>query len=262
MRPSVVPASSRPISKDNSEAISTSGSKSYILNSKDVLTRLDKSSRWTQLVSLRMREAYAKRLEMGKERSKRGRSIEKEWAWDENTAEAVHERLRKKIVSAFKAYAKAERAGAEVIHLSELQGRDYSTTDKPLVSNVKIDIEDPQQPNISHPVYDLAPLLLPEDLDEIDTLPNVRVYDPEDPDNALVVVPYDTQTVKLHLALQKLGTYLGKRVPDKWVVMAGHDWETTRIDRGADLLIALEGTDYDTDENLAMDGLDDDDLGH
>lgn len=227
-------ASILPTTNTNADAI-TAPSSSYVLNSHALLTHLNSKRRWLNLVSLRMREAYARRAK-GNSRITGVRKHET-WKHDSSLPSTILESLRKDVVDALERYAQ----------------RKYHTTTRPLivsfrslrkVRNFKTTLEPGEYMRagsdvVALPLYSFAKLFTPE---QLKALPLEEVVKFE----GHAVIQDHWRMKRLQRALRRLGGYVGVSQPVRWVVVPREEVE--RILRQEMELIARNENDADTED--------------
>ena len=180
-----------------------------------------------------MREAYTKRLEAGKARGGRAGKIERQWHWDENTADIVHENLRKDVVAAFRAYVKQQLDHRHIIPMSRLRSVEHTIVSNPMAWKAKKDFKGneeldniPQEEthiDVTVPACQLSNLLTPEPLNYLTLVEGLM-------EDALLVILQHPRTVRMHMAIHKLAAYVGEQSTQQWAVVGKQDLENLGLE--------------------------------
>ncbi|KAK3690968.1 hypothetical protein LTR37_018921 [Vermiconidia calcicola] len=221
VEPRILP---RPSNKPMSDAGHTHGttfapSSSYVLNNRDLLEHLNAKNRWTQILTRRMKEAWDKHARAG---TQRGRNADKAWQTDPSMPDTVLEKLKNEVEDAVKQCTRVQKdvhliiplQTLELVHPvaihSSLLQRDPSSRDPP-----------PSLEDGLLPLYNLSNLRLKECIN-----PFLSEHDSEyDEDTEQMIVEFHESALRLHMALQKLGGYLGKKQPEDLFLIREKEYE-------------------------------------
>lgn len=183
--PSPSPTTSLP------QPIST-GTSSYVLNRRDMLSHLTRRDRWSAIVTPRMQDAYAKLA--GKKRVK----VEKEWRWDEDMPDLVLSKLRGEVVERLK-WCLADEQRKLLVPVAEIEDKVVAA-----VLEVRPGVEGEGErmsvPPV-HAVYNLPELLGDEAFSQL-LLPETLK------ESTQLAILQHPRTVKLLLALDILRAYI------------------------------------------------------
>lgn len=166
------------------------------------------------LVSQRMRDEYDKRTRaLG-----RGTSKGEDWTWL-GSVEQTREILIDNVCVALKKYSEQVPDCKHLIPFSRLEGMEYAIVRHPrdaIRSPAGSTDQATDVQNTLIPAYDISRLELTEKLKDLN-------LDSEIMESSIIGILQARQTLKLHLALQKLAMFLGAKTACQFMVMKKQD---------------------------------------
>ncbi|KAK3708158.1 hypothetical protein LTR37_011662 [Vermiconidia calcicola] len=220
IEPKILPTPSKKPTPENDFASGTTfaRSSSYVLNNRDLLEHLNAKNRWTQILTRRMKEAWDRHAIAG---NLKGRNVDKAWERDSSMPDTVLEKLQNEIVDAVKQYSRVKQDGYCIISLDTLEMAHPTAMDSSLLRRDPHDTTPPAIYDDLLPVYNLSILRLKECIN-----PFLSEYDSEyDEDTEQMIVEFHESALRLHMALQKLGGYLGKKQPEDLFLIRAEERE-------------------------------------
>ncbi len=193
-RPTLVPVTAR----TNHRYGTSWGSSSYVLNHSTMTDYLNKRKNWTTVVTLRMQEAYLKRV--GRKRVK----VSDEWVWKANMPERIREQLEANVVRGIKEMLQDE-SGELYIERRQIENMPRTGMAAIVELGPPSDVLSTPDGKATIPIYRLPDLL---GYEAFSSLPIDNV---EEALSSMGVLQHPRNS-KLLLALDKLDMYTKSRV--------------------------------------------------
>jgi hypothetical protein len=228
----VGPASKRSDNSKEAEVDETAAgferSKSYVLNSQDVIRAVGRKKRNLQLVvTKRMQDSYEARVRALSAQTGASAKRVGDWIWL-GSEEKSKTTLLNDVVDAFETYVKEDTTLNDLVSMSKMEQGPFAIILHPLAprpwsasTSEDGDIERVSQheadKDVVIPAYDLSSLGLTAKLEELQVLSEVL-------NSPLVGILQNRRTLKLHSALQRLALYLGEEKACQWIVVKREDW--------------------------------------
>jgi hypothetical protein len=203
-------------------------SKSYVLNSQDVIRAVGRKKRNLQLiVTKRMQESYEARVRALTAQTGASAKRVDDWIWL-GSEEKSKSMLVNDVVEAFEVYLKEDTAFSDLVSMSKMEQGPFAIILHPLAArpwsastSEDGDIEGISQreadEDVAIPVYDMSRLGLTAKLEELQA-PSEVLKSP------IVGILQNRRTSKLHSALQRLALFLGEKKACKWLVVKRKNW--------------------------------------